>query len=235
MLEATFVVCPLYSVINCLAKGREENATLADLQHIPAWQSFPCRRLTMTVWLVAAMSLFEIQAFEDSDTDMKLKWQVIAAFSLLRATARGSQQLPASRLTFVVWSLYQSNMWLGHKGIGLAKVSPLWAEYESIWKAKCLNIIHYRSLPTNHTVLRTALDSLSVGENVCVNSVRLCCVSGCFEDVVICSVFKCSQADVAVCTLCHMVICLIKMLSVEAQCASGRIDACLLSPPWPQT
>lgn len=54
----------------------EEKAKLADLATYPSLTCFPCRRLTMTVWLVAAPSLFEIQAFEDPDTDMKLKWQL---------------------------------------------------------------------------------------------------------------------------------------------------------------
>lgn len=53
--------------------SRVEEARLADLTTHP---TFPCRRLTMTVWLVAALSLFEIQAFEDSDTDTKSKWQL---------------------------------------------------------------------------------------------------------------------------------------------------------------
>lgn len=34
--------------------GREEKASLADLATYPSLTSFPCRRLTMTVWLVAA-------------------------------------------------------------------------------------------------------------------------------------------------------------------------------------
>lgn len=89
---------------------------------------------------------------------------------------------------------------------------------------------------------RIALDTLSVGEKILDKYVRLCCVQGCFED----SLFLLSTASqmcVAVCALCHMVICLVKMLSVEAQPGNSmsesmgcvmlnmRINACLVSDP----
>lgn len=118
--------------------GREEKASLADLATYPSLTSFPCRRLTMTVWLVAALSLFEMQAFEDSDTDIKLKWQLSCLLTVcccLQVAMDGCswfQNLPASKCAFVVWSLYQSNAWTGLK-------STSWQKLFSVWKkAKCL-------------------------------------------------------------------------------------------------
>lgn len=75
-----------------------ERTRLADLATYLSLTSFLCSRVTMTVWLVAALSLFEIQAFEDSDADTKSKWQLSCLLTVCCClhVAKDGRRRPAS-------------------------------------------------------------------------------------------------------------------------------------------
>lgn len=123
----------------------------------------------MTVWLVAALSLFEIQAFEDSDTDEKLKRQfsrLLTVCHCLQVATGACSWSPAAtciKMDSYCWSLSQSQIFSGNKSTS-EFLKPLFVNW-----------------------LFTAYNSfgLIVCEGKCLDKyVRLCCVSGFFENCV---------------------------------------------------
>lgn len=159
-----------------------ERARLADLATYPSLTSFLCSRVTMTVWLVAALSLFEIQAFEDSDADTKSKWQLSCLLTVCCClhVAKDGRRRPAS-IKYV-------------DGRRQTKL-PL------MWKAEYLNIIWYVVfLPSDHSVLRIPFGFLDYGKkNLWINLMSDFVVSRVLWSCVVSAVSEQRRADVCCC------------------------------------
>lgn len=219
----------------------EEKARLADLATYPSLTSFPCRRVTMTVWLVAAPSLFEIQAFEDSDADTKWKWQLSCLLTVCCCL----------RVARECCSGWQTQACFKMK----AQINQIYG-----WKTKqaAFNMRRTKTCSKQNTWILYALVFYSTpnwslaAENTfwipwrwkkCVDksNVRLCCVSRCFEAVLF--LLRCwAQPGRCVLLLALCAIWLfvwlrcylwrLRIQRVDPQLASDRhvtIDVCLVS------
>lgn len=145
--------------------------------------SFPRGRVTVTAWLVAAQSLFAIQAFEVSDADTESKWQLSCLLKACWFPYVANKRTPDT-------CLMEMEALIKHE-------RDKRAEMKGRLKACECEVQFGQQITLGQEYLR-----ISSQWKICVGKykARICCASGCFEaPLFLFWVFERSQADVCCC------------------------------------
>lgn len=163
----------------------------------------------MTVWLVAAPSLFEIQAFEDVDADTKSDWQLSCLWTVC-CYIHGVPGTGLHQNGYLLFETHINQIYGRH-----IKVQGCLLQYKNntnIYEKQTARTLYVPfianwSLSTEN---RFRFHSFFKKKLLDKYIVRLCCVSGCFEAAVFLLFLSTTgQMCIAVGSLCHMVICLV--------------------------